>query len=77
MARGAYNPIPGHGITVGVVKIMRPLVNLLGPWLGCLGPLPALLHVGDAQWREHGHMERAVDLIAGWCARQELEGLEA
>jgi acetylornithine deacetylase/succinyl-diaminopimelate desuccinylase-like protein len=29
----------------------------------------------DAKWREHGHMHRAVELIAGWCRRQPIEGL--
>jgi len=29
----------------------------------------------DPQWREHGHMHRAVALIAGWCKRQPIEGL--
>jgi acetylornithine deacetylase/succinyl-diaminopimelate desuccinylase-like protein len=29
----------------------------------------------DAEWREHGHMHRAVELIAGWCKRQPIEGL--
>jgi len=29
----------------------------------------------DAAWREHGHMHRAVELIAGWCRQQAIEGL--
>jgi acetylornithine deacetylase/succinyl-diaminopimelate desuccinylase-like protein len=29
----------------------------------------------DAAWREHGHMHRAVELIAGWCRRQPIDGL--
>jgi acetylornithine deacetylase/succinyl-diaminopimelate desuccinylase-like protein len=29
----------------------------------------------DAKWREHGHMHRAVQLIADWCKRQPIEGL--
>ena len=29
----------------------------------------------DPAWREHGHMHRAVALIAGWCKRQPIEGL--
>jgi acetylornithine deacetylase/succinyl-diaminopimelate desuccinylase-like protein len=29
----------------------------------------------DANWREHGHMHRAVELIASWCRRQPIEGL--
>ncbi len=29
----------------------------------------------DAQWREHGHMQRAVDLITGWVREQNVPGL--
>ena len=29
----------------------------------------------DPQWREHGHMDRAVDLIAGWVRAQAVPGL--
>jgi acetylornithine deacetylase/succinyl-diaminopimelate desuccinylase-like protein len=30
----------------------------------------------DAQWREHGHMDRAVELIAGWCRTRKINGLK-
>ena len=29
----------------------------------------------DPQWAEHGHMDRAVDLIASWCRGRAIEGL--
>jgi acetylornithine deacetylase/succinyl-diaminopimelate desuccinylase-like protein len=29
----------------------------------------------DAGWSEHGHMERAVALVAGWCRKQPIPGL--
>ncbi len=29
----------------------------------------------DPKWHEHGHMERAVQHIAGWCARRAIPGL--
>ena len=29
----------------------------------------------DADWREHGHMADAVDLIAGWCRDRDIAGL--
>ena len=29
----------------------------------------------DKGWQEAGHMQRAVDLIAGWCKAQPIEGL--
>jgi acetylornithine deacetylase/succinyl-diaminopimelate desuccinylase-like protein len=28
----------------------------------------------DPQWAEHGHMQRAVELIRDWCAGREIEG---
>jgi acetylornithine deacetylase/succinyl-diaminopimelate desuccinylase-like protein len=30
----------------------------------------------DPQWVEHGHMDRAVDLVSGWCKEQRIEGLQ-
>ncbi|TAH39769.1 MAG: M20/M25/M40 family metallo-hydrolase [Planctomycetota bacterium] len=30
----------------------------------------------DPQWREHGHMERAVALIEDWCRRRAIRGLK-
>ena len=30
----------------------------------------------DPDWREHGHMDRAVKLIAEWCGRRAIEGLK-
>ena len=29
----------------------------------------------DPKWREHGHMHRAVALIADWCKSQPIDGL--
>lgn len=29
----------------------------------------------DPAWAEHGHMDRAVDLIEAWCRAREIEGL--
>ena len=29
----------------------------------------------DPQWKENGHMAKAVDLIAGWCRARPIEGL--
>lgn len=29
----------------------------------------------DPKWEEHGYMEQAVEHIAGWCAKREIEGL--
>ncbi len=30
----------------------------------------------DAQWRANGHMDRAVELIEGWCRKRPIEGLQ-
>lgn len=30
----------------------------------------------DPQWREHGHMDRAVKLIAAWCKARSIEGMQ-
>jgi acetylornithine deacetylase/succinyl-diaminopimelate desuccinylase-like protein len=29
----------------------------------------------DPKWSEHGHMQKAVDLIVAWCKKQPIEGL--
>ncbi len=30
----------------------------------------------DPQWREHGHMQKAVDLIAAWCKARDIPGMK-
>src|SRR5512140_258046 len=30
----------------------------------------------DPDWQAHGHMDRAVDLMADWCRRQPIRGLK-
>ena len=30
----------------------------------------------DAQWQEHGHMDRAAELMAAWCREQPINGLQ-
>src|SRR5512135_3503328 len=30
----------------------------------------------DPQWQEHGHMERAVELIANWIRAENVRGLQ-
>jgi len=29
----------------------------------------------DPEWKANGHMDRAVELIAGWCKEQPIEGM--
>jgi acetylornithine deacetylase/succinyl-diaminopimelate desuccinylase-like protein len=37
--------------------------------------IPAKSPMYDAKWAEHGHIDRAVDLITGWARRRKIEGL--
>ena len=37
--------------------------------------IPNKSPVFDPEWKQNGHMQRAVELIAGWCARQPIPGL--
>jgi acetylornithine deacetylase/succinyl-diaminopimelate desuccinylase-like protein len=37
--------------------------------------IPAKSPLFDPGWREHGHLERAVALLAGWCRRLAIGGL--
>jgi acetylornithine deacetylase/succinyl-diaminopimelate desuccinylase-like protein len=37
--------------------------------------IPAKSPAFDAQWREHGHLDRAVALVRGWCEKRAIEGL--
>jgi acetylornithine deacetylase/succinyl-diaminopimelate desuccinylase-like protein len=36
--------------------------------------IPNVSAAYDPAWREHGHMQRAVDLVRDWCASRRLEG---
>ena len=37
--------------------------------------IPAKSPMFDAQWREHGHIDRAVELLRGWAGTRPIEGL--
>jgi acetylornithine deacetylase/succinyl-diaminopimelate desuccinylase-like protein len=37
--------------------------------------IPNVSVLYDPQWREHGHMDRAVELIRAWCAARSIAGL--
>ena len=37
--------------------------------------IPNVSVLFDPQWREHGHMDRAVELIRAWCAGRSIAGL--
>ena len=38
--------------------------------------IPNLSPAFDPQWSEHGHMDKAVELIANWCKAQGVSGLK-
>ena len=37
--------------------------------------IPNVSEAFDAKWREHGHMQRAVDLVRNWCEHRPITGL--
>src|SRR5207302_6280993 len=37
--------------------------------------IPAKSPMFDAQWREHGHIDRAVELLRSWAESRPIEGL--
>ena len=37
--------------------------------------IPAKSPMFDGQWREHGHIDRAVELLRGWASGRPIEGL--
>lgn len=47
------------------------IVPLLTEYIRIPNKSPAF----DPQWQENGHMERAVELIEGWCREEPIEGL--
>ncbi len=37
--------------------------------------IPNVSKAFDPEWRSHGHMDRAVELVRSWCAAREITGL--
>lgn len=37
--------------------------------------IPCKSPLFDAQWRAHGHLQRALDLVADWCRKRPIPGL--
>jgi acetylornithine deacetylase/succinyl-diaminopimelate desuccinylase-like protein len=50
----------------------RSIVPALEEYIRIPNKSPAF----DPQWREHGHMERAVELVSAWCRARTIEGLK-
>ena len=56
-----------HVDTVWADEIVPALHEYIG--------IPNVSVLFDPQWREHGHMDRAVELIRAWCAGRAIAGL--
>src|SRR5688572_1205272 len=46
------------------------ILPVLGDYIAIPNKSPAY----DPDWQEHGHMERALQLIESWCQKQKLAG---
>jgi acetylornithine deacetylase/succinyl-diaminopimelate desuccinylase-like protein len=61
----------------------RPTLDFVQKiWDGTIVPtlvdyvrIPAKSPAFDPAWREHGHIDRAVALVRGWCEKRPIEGL--
>jgi acetylornithine deacetylase/succinyl-diaminopimelate desuccinylase-like protein len=47
------------------------IVPTLTEYIGIPNKSPSF----DPEWKQHGHMDRAVELIEGWCRARPIEGL--
>ncbi len=68
--------------TVPAIKAPQALASAERVWEAEILPtlfeyirIPNKSQSFDAEWREHGHMDRAVALIEGWCRKQPVPGL--
>jgi acetylornithine deacetylase/succinyl-diaminopimelate desuccinylase-like protein len=52
-------------------RVWEDIVPVLHDYIA----IPALSQDFDADWREHGEIDRAVELIAGWCRARQIPGL--
>src|SRR6187402_3327257 len=50
----------------------RSIVPALQDYIRIPNKSPAF----DPQWREHGHMDRAVKLVEAWCRARTIEGMK-
>jgi acetylornithine deacetylase/succinyl-diaminopimelate desuccinylase-like protein len=78
MSSAASSPAPWASSLVG------PLQRQLGEvWDGSIVPtlseyvrIPNKSPAFDPEWKARGHMDRAVELIAGWCRARKLAGVK-
>ena len=79
---------PTRLVTVGAMALSRPEIDQIDRhvnevWEGIVPVLhdyitiPNVSEAFDPDWREHGHMQRAVDLIRDWCAARPVAGMTA
>ena len=61
------------GRTLGFVQ--RTWDDAIVPALVDYVRIPAKSPMFDAQWREHGHLDRAVTLVRDWCTSRPIDGL--
>jgi acetylornithine deacetylase/succinyl-diaminopimelate desuccinylase-like protein len=61
------------GRTLGFVQ--RTWDDTIAPTLADYVRIPAKSPLFDPQWREHGHLDRAVALVRDWCRSRPIDGL--
>lgn len=52
-------------------RVWNDIVPVLHEYIA----IPNVSVAFDPQWREHGHMDQAVELIRSWCAARDIAGL--
>ena len=67
MSAAPTNSLTGHVDRVWNDEIIPTLHDYIA--------IPNVSVLFDPQWREHGHMARAVELIRSWCAARAIAGL--
>ena len=68
----------GSGVDVAAVRrhVDRVWSDSILPALHDYIRIPNVSVDFDPQWHEHGHVQRAVDLVRDWCAARSIVGLE-
>ena len=56
--------------------IARDFAGHIVPTLAEYVRIPNKSPLFDTDWETHGHMDRAVELLAAWCRRQPIRGLQ-
>ena len=64
-------PLDASTVTAHANEAWEGIVPVLHEYIA----IPNVSVDFDPQWREHGHMAEAVDLIAGWCRGRPIPGM--